>query len=1122
MNSSFEPKDAAVRREALMIENSYIVQAPAGSGKTELLTQRFLKLLARVESPEEIVAITFTRKAAAEMRDRVLKAIEAAQSPVAIDDRPHKRETRELGKAVLERSNAQGWDLLNNPGRLRIQTVDSFCASVVQQMPLEAGFGAATEVVDDDNRRKQLYERAALNSIQQLLESSGDELAAITRVLKHLDNNIAGAKDLIARMLERRDQWERHISGHNAALLRSEFQDVLKRIVESGLRRIADSVPKEHEGELIELLRCAERNLVAENRENKIRPVSGLTNLPGCTGEDVEKWRAIAWFLLTGDGNWRSRMSITYGFPQYAKAEKRRCEELLVRLREQEVYHPEFRCALQALGDLPGTAFADWQWQVLEALLRVLPFAVGELQRIFRENAATDFIEVAEGTARALDESTVPSAIRHLLVDEFQDTSVMQWRLFEELIRDWRPGDGRTLFLVGDPMQSIYRFRQAEVGLFIQAKQNGLAKLKPRSLALTVNFRSSTSLVEWFNERFAGVFGTRDDAAAGVVSYKPCDAADDDAAQPPSVIKPEWVSHADEEAERVAEIVQYTPGEIAILVRARTHLPKIVSALRGEGIAFEAVDIQKLGEVPVVQDLLMLTRALLHPADRIAWIAVLRAPWSGLTLTDLHALCGYDLNAAVWDCVNGDLAGLSEDGRKRVERIRGVLADALTARRRLPLREWVQGAWLSLGGPACLASRTELDNAEAYFELLEGFAAENPNADDLAAGIEALFAKSKTDEGVRVKVMTIHKAKGLEFETVILPGLGRGGQRDDAKLLLWEERAAEEGTELLLAPISQKGAGEKDPIYRYLQKAEAERASEEQKRLLYVAVTRARKNLYLIAEPKLNQDGNLRQNGSLLRLLWPGLRQDFRAHEAAISSEEQLALAASAGEERKPRLLQRLPADWQLPPRPEPPEWSGGNAATEPHDAQRITYDWVGEKLRNVGIVVHSMIQRIARDGLNCWPAARISQGRCVFTAALRERGLLAADLEEAVNEVEKALLTMANDERGRWILAQHPDARNEFSLSGVFDCDRIEHVVLDRTFLDENGLRWIIDYKTARHEGAGREAFLDNEQLRHKEQLERYAQLMRVLEPDRPIRFGLYFPLLRGWREWQYELQTS
>ncbi len=1123
MKNSLPPMDEAVRKEALNPEGSFIVQAPAGSGKTELLTQRYLTLLARVDQPEEVLAITFTRKAAAEMRNRVLSAIESADAPTPIDDTPHKRFTRELGRAVLERSRERGWDLLRTPGRLRVQTIDSFCASTVSQRPMQTGFGAAADVAEENQGRTQLYRQAALNTIKSMLVPAHDKSAAMKRALVHLDNNVALVIELVSEMLQRRDQWERYVSGQNQTGLRQQFEDVLKRIVEGALRHLRECVPQRLGAEIAALLAIAERNLSEEGRDNRLLALHGMTALPSCTGESLEQWRAVQWFLQTQKGTWRVKPNITIGFPTSAREAKKRCEDLLNELQAEG--YEDFRDALESLGQLPATKFEDSQWEVLEALLAILPLAIAELKKLFRESAATDFIEISQGALTAL-ESSKSHALQHLLVDEFQDTSVMQWRIFNALVGGWEPDDGHTVFLVGDPMQSIYRFRQAEVGLFLQARQQGFGKLKPKPLSLQVNFRSDVALVDWFNARFESVFGDADDSSRGLVSFNRCFAGPGKrtGAEP----QMHWATDAEDEAAKTVATVRDAlkeDGSIAILVRARTHLPAIIEALQTAEIQFEAIEIQKLGERAVIRDLLMLTRALLHPADRLAWIAVLRAPWCGMTLNDLHALCGHDQKSAIWDCISGDISAVSEDGRARLERTRAVLSAAIQQRLRVPLRQWVEGTWIALGGPACLSDAADLENAESFFELLE--AADQTgglNPEDLVAAFDGLFAKSQTGGDVRVQVMTIHKAKGLEFDTVIVPGLARGARNDNSRLLLWEERTTESRTELLLAPITQKGAEEKDPIYRYLQKAEAARKTEEDKRLLYVAVTRAKRALHLVAAPKLRKkDNELSGSGSLLQFLWPDLKRNLQGSEdeerLLAAQEERDNLTIAAAEEHVPMMLRRLPVDWRLPDAPEPLRWAAEDVRTPVPDGERITYDWVSERLRHIGTVVHAMTQRIARDGLKCWPAERIRQSNSLYKAALAERGLGQAEVDQAAADVEQALLGLVADERGRWTLDAHEKAQSEYALSGVLNGNRVEHFKLDRTFVDEDGTRWIIDYKTARHEGSDREGFLDNEKIRYKDQLDDYARLFHRLQPDHPIRVGLYFPLLRGWREWEPEI---
>ena len=184
------PPDAAQRARVLDPGGSFIVQAPAGSGKTELLIQRYLALLGSVESPEEIVAITFTRKAAAEMRERVLQALEARKDPLA-----------------------------QNPARLRIQTIDSLALSLTRQMPVLSRFGAQPQNVEDAG---ELYAAAARATLA-LVEDSGSVAAHIERLLEHLDNDAGRVEGLLAGMLARRDHWIRHL----ARMRRGELQAAL-------------------------------------------------------------------------------------------------------------------------------------------------------------------------------------------------------------------------------------------------------------------------------------------------------------------------------------------------------------------------------------------------------------------------------------------------------------------------------------------------------------------------------------------------------------------------------------------------------------------------------------------------------------------------------------------------------------------------------------------------------------------------------------------------------------------------------------------------------------------------------------------------------------------------------
>ena len=230
--------------------------------------------------------------------------------------------------------------------------------------------------------------------------------------------------------------------------------------------------------------------------------------------------------------------------------------------------------------------------------------------------------------------------------------------------------------------------------------------------------------------------------------------------------------------------------------------------LRSQHVPFRAIEIDALGERPVVHDLLSLTRALLHLADRTAWLALLRAPWCGLTLADLHAIAAPRHDITIWDALNRSDLDWSADGAERIARIQPALSRALATRGRTGVRSLVERTWIALGGPACLASEAELADARACFDLLESIAAvgDIEDFDRLAQRASELFANPDPTADGSLELMTIHKAKGLEFDAVIIPGLGRRPKVDDPQLLVWTERPSVAGAELLLAPISRATA----------------------------------------------------------------------------------------------------------------------------------------------------------------------------------------------------------------------------------------------------------------------------------------------------------------------------
>jgi len=757
---------------------------------------------------------------------------------------------------------------------------------------------------------------------------------------------------------------------------------------------------------------------------------------------------------------------------------------------------------------MPAAKYDDAQWEALEAILALLLPAVKQLVLQFAEKNQVDFVQVAHAAVHALGAADDPSElllsldarVSHILVDEFQDTSISQWQLLERLTSGWEAGDGRTVFLVGDPMQSIYRFREAEVGLFLHAQRGGLGSVKLERLTLSTNFRSQAGVVDWVNSFFPDVLPSNPDEASGAVPYSP--STTHDPALPGAAVA--WHCFFDRglEARRVVQLVRESAATTAILVRNRNHLEAIVPALKEAGVRYRAVEIEQLGEKQVVQDLYALARALAHPADRVAWLAILRAPWVGLGLSDLSLFFEGRTDQTIWQLIQGVPS---------LERLREVLAPAIANRMRGSLRARVEGAWLALGGPACVQGPTDLEDAGIFLDELERLeeAGGLPDPAALEASLAKLYALPDVDAGSdAVEIMTIHKAKGLEWDTVIVPGLDRAPRPGERRLFAWKQlpnvatgasfpRTREAG--LLLAPINETGT-DKEPLYEYVRDLDKEAEDIEAGRLFYVAATRARQRLHLLACAGPDEEGAPKSPNkrSLLAKAWFEAARHFPSSSGNLEPEGTDSVPAP----QPPQLLRRLPAAYRVPPPPPPAAW---DARPEGRDvSEDIEFSWAGETARHVGTVVHRWLQRIAEDALEGWDAKRVESLRPRFTKELERRGVPGSELVAASDRVAAALQNTIADERGRWILGAHPQARSEYRVR-----TRDRNYVIDRMFMDSAGLRWVVDFKTSSHEGGNVDAFLDAQRRRYAAQLDAYAAALGGASK------GIYLPLLAGWRNW-------
>ena len=1113
------PSDLHIRKESLNPGQSFIVEAPAGSGKTTILIQRYLKLLGGVSQPEEILAMTFTRKAAGEMKRRIIEALNQAQDVSPPENEPEKT-TWKLAQVALERNKNFGWRLLENPARLRVVTIDSFCSFLTKRTPLLSKMGGTTEIQENI---QDLYANTA-KQILSKIESADYPYAELVRVLlEHLDNDKKTFIQRISQLLNLRDQWMisffdkfENIKEH---LLDNPYKEKLERLytelIEKELNKVYSLFPESSKTPLVAFSVYAGKNLKTYDQENSITGLSQLDSFPNPQIEQLEQWKGISNLLLTSTGEFRKRIDKNLGFPvdnKKIKTEFKIYLELLTGIKPLQK-------ALNKIKLLPNPYFSDYEWKILRSTLRLLPELESQLKSLLQENKLSDFSEISLAALKSFGNELEPTdlgkylddKIQHILVDEYQDTSFKQEALLKKLTAEWEPDSGRTLFIVGDPKQSIYRFRDAEVGLFLKTQKEGINNLNLNQLTLESNFRSQQSLVDWNNRCFQKILPEEDNPDSGAIAFSKSTAIHAKESYPGVVLHPlDPESNSSlasrSEAKEISRVIKKIRNEsaeatIAILVRSRTHLKEIIRELEFLKISYKAESIYTLADRPAIRDLLSLLRALIFPLDRVAWLSLLRAPWMGVSLTDIHSLCASQPEIPLWEILNKDenIKKLSKNGKIQIKKLISILAPTLNALPSNNFRELLENCWIRLGGPACQKGTSETDIYTFFDEVEKCIQKGEPSRfEHFNQVIENLYASPLTTSKNAIQIMTMHKAKGLEFDYVILPGLGKKSQNDSKRLVFWMPY----GQELLLAPLEAKGET-KSHLYNFLAEIDNEKDDHEMLRLLYVAATRARKQLHLLGKTKIINNELIPESNSLLESLWPFIKDDW-CKPKFIPMQEELERSAEIYQ------IDRIPSDYH-PPEPSKPIDSSLIGEIE-EEKETFPFLWAGTAARCIGNVLHRVLQTIAKEGLDKWTLDRIKMIVPQLRTALLGEGLPFDQIDDALHLTLTGLQNTIKDPKGRWILSNHEKSHTEYSLT-LFLENRFIRNVIDRTFI-ENKTRWIIDYKTSRHEGTSLEFFLKREAERYKPQLSRYEALLKEYGETRPIRKALYFPLIKEWLE--------
>ncbi len=832
--------DESARQAALDIRHSVIVQAPAGSGKTELLCQRFLAALAKVEQPEQVLAVTFTRKAAKEMRERILGYL---RDP-----------SNFLAQEVLQQNQKYQWKIETHPERLSIMTIDSLCAKIVDQAPIStAMYGyRITELP------VELY-RAATIALLEDADKKYEWQNALHALLLQCDNRWQKLQSLLIDMLAKREQWLMLLPEvYDATEWRKRLEKNLKECAQEAFEVVKKKLSSSLMAELKLLMEFAIQqgaiSAVEINEENF--------------------WSLLPRFVLTQEGRLRKTVDKRMGFPtgekdqkEFFKTQKQRMLTALDELAET----PGMEAALSYFSRVPPSEYSDAQWERVLIILQVLRALLAYWQLTIQKTNEIDFTEIALKALMVLGREGEPTELalaldyrlQHILVDEFQDTSLLQYKLLERLTQAWQEGDGRTLFFVGDPLQSIYRFRQAEVGLFIRVWQQGFGTLRLVPVQLTQNFRSQQMLVDFYNDKLACILPATSAMQEGAVAYVPVIAM-----QPPHSY--EKNAMIENENKLIAQLemlhAAYPKAKMAILVRSRTHLQDILPQLKAKNMAYQARDLMSLAEQPVIIDLMSWLKALLNLEDRLAWLSILNAPWLKISTALLQSLFEQD-HRLVWARLLEWQQQLLKEENTELQKFISLWDAALNTLQKQPLDQLLYRLWAAAGAHEYWVDSLAREAEQKFWKILQTY--QEGNDLPQLARFEAYVnqqAFSTQEDDAWLEVMTIHKAKGLEFDFVFLPSLEKVGQHDEHPLLVFDEIILSTGPKFLLAPLRERG-DEEDAIFEFIWQLQKTKTHHERLRALYVACTRAKQGLYFYTEATI--EGEKPRHGSFLWDLWP-------------------------------------------------------------------------------------------------------------------------------------------------------------------------------------------------------------------------------------------------------------
>jgi ATP-dependent helicase/nuclease subunit A len=876
--------DSVARQFAVDPANNVVLEASAGTGKTSVLVARYINLLKRGVDPSNILAMTFTRKAAAEMRERIVGDLRAGAGQSAFD-------------------KARWLELRDRLGDITISTIDAFCLSLLREFPLEADLDPGFEMADETEVPRLIED--ALDQALRILTHMARTEADIALVFAQL--GITRVREGLATLLDRRlVAWQ----ALDRFLAKGPSDVTADIVCQQSARALLDALERVPGGFAAFL---ADGPVAHPRYQLLVRDLQRLPR-PG-QGNNAAIRGAIdrvAAHFLKADGCPRTGGAI---YP-YASAH---CPSPEAARRHRTAV---FQLAPVIERIVSGFS-RDLNVVLARGVRRMFGVALVQYRRTLDERSVLDFSDVLQKALdllRRMDEFAqsrfrLEARYHHVLVDEFQDTSRAQWELVALLIQSWGEGLGLatqpSIFIVGDRKQSIYRFRDADVAVLHDAARY-IEALRPDSQprrSIARSFRAVPELLAFINEVFGEI--AAGEPGAGRFMYTESDrfpaiedtgrenrdlppvlglAAADDPAVCAAVVAAEIERLLREESVRDRETGvrrKASPGDIAILFRSRTSHREFEHELELRGIPSYVYKGLGFFDADETKDVMALIRFLANPVSDLRAAALLRSRFVRLSDAGLAALAPR-LAGALIDPEWPDTASeLNDEDRRVLSVTRQHVPSWLAQVDRVPPAELLESILagtayaFELRGPRFLQAWENVKKMRSLVRRIQNrgyatFPRIAAHLDSLTPGDESNAVLEALDS---VNLMTVHASKGLEFPIVFVVNLARGATGIPRPI-----RVIVDGDEDPSVSIG--------PYVSEMDEADREREKHETRRLLYVAVTRARDRLYLSSALK---DGVMvAGRGSLAEVLPESLKALF-VRAASAPPGEAVEWTSAAG-----------------------------------------------------------------------------------------------------------------------------------------------------------------------------------------------------------------------------------